>query len=248
MVLPIIGGIAAGVLGAIGSRSAGRSQERAAQKAADAQLTATRETNDMLRDFRREDIARFDPFYQAGTNALGQYVQGVNTPFRFNMEMDPGYQFRRNEGMEGVQSTVAARQGLASGAALEEAARFNQNFASNEFGNAFNRQYGMFNDRLNRLGQLASSGQNAAGMQGAASANFGQQMGQNMMQAGQSNAQGFANAGNARAAGTVGAFNALGSGLSQGLGMWQQNQMMNAFMPQNAGANPFRIGAPMGGR
>jgi hypothetical protein len=116
---------------------------------------------------------------------------------------------------------VAARQGLNSGAALAELTRFGQGLGNQEFGNY-----------LNRLQGMAAGGQNAAGMQGQASMGFGGQIGGNMMQGGQNAAQGIANVGNARAAGTVGATNAFNNALTQGVGMWQQNQMMNAFAPR----------------
>jgi len=236
MALPIFAAIAGGALSALGSRSASRTQANASRQASDAQLQATRETNDMLKDFRQEDIQRFDPFYSAGKDALGQYRNALADGFEFDMQMDPGYQFRRDQGMDSVQGSVAGRQGLLSGAALKAMERFGQNFASNEFSNAFNRQYGMHNDRLNRLAGLASSGQNAAGMQGAASQNFGSQIGQNSMQAGQAQAQGIANAANAQAAGTVGMANAFNSGIGNALGAWQFNQMNSAFQPGQSAA------------
>ena len=266
MALGTIGGmIAASVVGgaasALGSRSAAKTQAKAANNAADAQLTATRETNDMLRDFRSEDVSRFDPFYQAGTKALGQYTNALADPFqnrefRFNMKMDPGYQFRMGEGQRAVESSAASRHGLGSGAAMKALNRYGQNFASNEFANAFNRQYGMFNDRfnrdygmyndrLNRLGQLAASGQNAAGMQASASQNYGGQLGANTMQGGQAAAQGFANAGNANAAGTVGMANAFTGGINNALGAWQYQNMMNAFQPTTQGGAPTSSPRPM---
>jgi len=237
MVLPIIAAVAGGAISAIGSRRAARTQANAAQQASDAQLQATRETNDMLKDFRQEDIQRFAPFYNAGKDALGKYRNALADGFQFDMQMDPGYQFRRDQGMDAVQGSVAARQGLLSGAALKGMERFGQNFASNEFSNAFNRQYGMHNDRLNRLAGLASSGQNAAGMQGAASQNFGTQIGQNTMRGGEAQAQGFANVGNANAAGTVGMTNAFTNMGDQLVGNWQFNRMVDAFKPQDAPAS-----------
>ena len=273
-ILPILATIAGGAISAIGSRKAAKTQSNAANKAANVQLKATRETNDMLRDFRGQDIQRFAPYEEAGRRALGQYENALADPFRFrpfqsrdfqfNMEMDPGYQFRMQEGRKAVESSAASRHGLGSGAAMKALNRYGQNFASNEFANAFNRQYGMFNDkfnrdygmysddfnrqygmfndRLNRLGQLASSGQAAAGMQASTSQNVAGQLGQNTMMAGQTAAQGLANAANAGAAGTVGMTNAFTGGINNALGAWQFNRAMNAFgnnaTPQTGGANP----------
>lgn len=237
--------IVGGLFGNRSSRRAANTQAQAATQAADAQLTATRETNDMLKGFRQEDIGRFDPFYRAGTRALGQYENALASPFQFNMEMDPGYQFRLNEGADAVASSAGARHGTNSGAAMKALTRFNQDYASNEFGNAFGRQYGMYNDRLNRLGDMAARGQNAAGMQGAASQAFGSQMGQNTMQGGAAAAQGFANAGNAQAAGIVGGANAFTGAINDGLGSWQYNRLVNAFLPQQQGGAPMTSPRPM---
>jgi hypothetical protein len=55
------------------------------------------------------------------------------------MKDDPGYQFRLSEGLKGLDHTAAARGGVLSGAAIKGAERFGQDYASNEFGNSFNR-------------------------------------------------------------------------------------------------------------
>lgn len=216
--------LGAGALGAAGSLAASGTQASAAGQAANTQLQATRETNALMRDFRDEDIARFQPFYEGGTQAfnalrfetgLGDRPEGYG-----GFTATPGYDFRFNEGMRGVEQSVAARQGLLSGAALEATNAFGQNFASNEY-----------NNYLSRLAGIASGGQSAAGMQSSASQNYGTQIGQNTMAGGQAAAQGIANAANAGAAGIVGATNALGGAINQGIGNWQYQNMLNAFRP-----------------
>ena len=228
--LPIIASIGAGLIGAAGARSAARTQASAADRATDAQLTATRETNDMLSRFRREDIARFDPFYRSGLGAqnalaynmgLGPRPEGYS-----GFQATPGFQFAVEQADDAVQGSVAARQGLASGAAMDALQANRMGMANQEFGNY-----------LARLQSMAGAGQNAAALQGATSANYAGQIGQNTMAGGQAMAQGAANRGNAMAAGTVGGVNALMSGINNGIGAWQFNQMQNAFAPQG--------GAPM---
>jgi len=63
-------------------------------------------------------------------------------------------------------------------------------------------------------------------------------MGNATMAGANATAQGFANAGNALAAGRIGAVNAIQGGIGNALGMWQQNEMMNAFAPK-VGAGSF---------
>lgn len=52
---------------------------------------------------------------------------------------DPGYNFRLEEGERGINRALSARGGFDSGSALKALARYNQDFGSNEFGNAYNR-------------------------------------------------------------------------------------------------------------
>jgi hypothetical protein len=52
---------------------------------------------------------------------------------------DPGYEFRQMEGEKGIQRQLAKMGGFNSGSALKAIDRYNQDYASNEFSNAYNR-------------------------------------------------------------------------------------------------------------
>ena len=52
---------------------------------------------------------------------------------------DPGYQFRRSEGLNAVLHSAASRGLSRGGSALKALDRYGQGFASNEFGQLFNR-------------------------------------------------------------------------------------------------------------
>lgn len=143
-----------------------------------------------------------------------------------DFEKDPGYDFRMAEGMKGITNSAAARGGLLSGAALKAAGRYNQDFASNEFGNAYNRFNNNKTNQFNRLASLAGVGQQAA-----------TQIGNQGIATGQSMAQNQIGAGNARASGYIGQSNALAGGLSQGFNWWQQNQALNNSGNSMAGYN-----------
>lgn len=75
----------------------------------------------------------------------------------FNQE--PGYEFRRAEGNRGIESSAAARGGLQSGATLKALNRFNQDYASNEYQNAYNRYVNDQGNVFNRLSGVAGTGQ-----------------------------------------------------------------------------------------
>lgn len=102
------------------------------------------------------------------------------------LALDPGYQFRRAEGMRGLENSASARGGLLSGNFIRDAQRYGQDLASQEYGNAFNRLAGIAGVGQTQAQQLAGLGSQFAG-----------NVGQNMM-----------NAANARASGYVGKANA----------------------------------------
>lgn len=117
----------------------------------------------------------------------------------------PDYNFRRTEGMRGVEQSAAARGGASSGNALKALAEFNSNIAAGEFGNYFNRQAA-----LAGIGQTATSQSANAGL--ATGANVGNAL---------------IHAGNARASGVADQYNAIGAGLSglgQAFGYWNANR------------------------
>jgi hypothetical protein len=101
------------------------------------------------------------------------------------MAMDPGYQFRLSEGQKGVERSAAARTGTLSGAATKAMSEYNQNYASNEFGNVFNR-----------LNTLSSLGENAAAQVGNLGAQTASQVGSNTIGAGNATAAGQVASGN----------------------------------------------------
>lgn len=149
-----------------------------------------------------------------------------------DFQADPGAQFRREQGEQGLTRAAAAAGGLGSGKYLKDAMRFNSGLASQEFGQAFDRFNVGQTNQFNRLASMAGIGQTAANQTGAAAANFGSQIGSNII-----------GAGNAAAAGRVGAANAINSGIGQGLSMYQQNEMLNRFPmripPTAPPANPY---------
>lgn len=108
----------------------------------------------------------------------------------------PDYNFRRDEGTRGIESSFAARGGARSGNALRALTEFNSNLASGEFGNYFNR-----------LTTLAGLGGNATNTTINAGTNAANNASQNSLLAGDARASGIANQNNA----IVGGINQLGT-------------------------------------
>jgi len=217
----IVGGAIVGsaLLGGAASRSAANTQ-------ADASRQATQAQQDAL----NKQIALNQPFYDTGVNALNKLSsQPTYTPDTFNYEADPGYAFRFNEGMKGINATAAARGGLISGNALRAASDYGQASGSQEYNNAYNRyvtnqgiKLGAFNTNTGVLQNLASMGQGSANNQAAAAGAFGNSAASNII-----------GAGNANAAGTVGMANAVTNGLGTYLNYNQNQNMINAFNNRN---------------
>jgi hypothetical protein len=181
-----------------------------------------------------KQIALNQPFYDTGVNAMNNLAgQAAYTPAAFNYEADPGYAFRFNEGMKGINATAAARGGLISGNALRAASDYGQASGSQEYQNSYNRYLAnnaqnlqAYNTNTANQQYLANLGQSSANNQANSIGNFGNSAASNMI--------GAANAG---AAGTVGAANALTSGVGTYLNYNQNQNMLNAFNNRSAYGN-----------
>lgn len=175
--------IAAGVLGASGAKSAAKTQARSADQASQVQ----REMFDQTSEY-------FQPYRQAGENALRTYVDQVGTDFT----QTPGYQFGLDQGMQAIEGSAAARGNLMSGSTLQALQSFGQDYATNAYDNW-----------LNRVGGIMSTGQASAGQQAALGQNFANN---------QSNI--LSQKGNALAAGQAGFANNIMQGVNNAVGVW----------------------------
>lgn len=174
----------------------------AASKASSTQAASADQATQLQREMFNKQVELQEPWRQAGVNALAKMQSGNVMGY-----MDPSYSFRLGEGMKALDRQAAARGGLISGGALKAAQRYGQDFASQEFGNAYNR-----------LAGLAGVGQTATNAMGANAANFGANAGNTMMAGA-----------NARASGYVGGANALTGGLNQYLNYTQNQNLLNRF-------------------
>ena len=180
----------------------------AAKSAAKTQAAAADQATQLQREMFNKQLELQQPWQEAGVNALAKMQKGLVADY-----MDPSYQFRLGEGLKALDRQAAARGGLISGGALKAAQRYGQDYASQEFGNAYNR-----------LASLAGIGQTATGAMSNAAGNYGVNAGQNYM-----------GAANARASGYVGGANALTGGLGQYLNYTQGQNLLNTLRPQTAG-------------
>jgi hypothetical protein len=75
---------------------------------------------------------------------------------------DPSYNFRLQEGEKALNRSTAARGGLLSGAAMKASQRYGQDYASTEYGAAFDRYNQNQTNLFNKLAGLSNAGQSSA--------------------------------------------------------------------------------------
>ena len=203
----VVASLISGMLGKAGADAAAN----AAMDAANQQREANR--------LARQDLS---PWREAGKAAINEAMQllglgrtstgadGMETLDQSNrlglqkeaagrFTTDPGYDFRRSEGEKGINRSLAARGGALSGAAVKAGIRFNQDTASQEYANYFNRIMGLSGQGAGSAGQSAAVGVQGAGL-----------VGRDLITAGAARQSGY----NALASGVIRADNQLEKGFS----------------------------------
>ena len=231
--------IGAAVIGAGASYLKGKSEEKAADKVADAldkasqqgvssQTTAAEQAVQAQVSGNQEAIAfqkwafeqtadRQEPWIQAGRESLSQimgtdFMAGAEAVERADPTIDPGYDFRFDEGQRAQERGASARGNLLSGGQAKALQKWSQGLASQEYQNAWNRseqqylndfnsQLSLGNTRYNQLAGIAGAGQTAAGQLGVSQSNLSNSVSAMLANTGQAQAQGYQNIGNAQAQG-----------------------------------------------
>lgn len=141
--------------------------------------------------------------------AYGSFTQPFDVEQFYKYE-DPGYAFRLQQGSQALQNSAAAGSGALSGAALKDLLGYNQDMASTEYGNSFNRYQTQQGNIFQRLMGIAQLGQNSASNTGAQGTTAAGNAGQNIT-----------NAGTATGSGIVGGANAITNGATNAW-LWSQ--------------------------
>lgn len=204
--------VVAGIGGALIGSSASGKASKAEMKAGDKALAEQQRQYNTTREDQR-------PYREAGYVALGQLGVGTAAGGDFNRDFsmsdfhaDPGYAFRKSEGLSAVDAGAAARGGALSGSAIKGEEAFGQDLATQEYSNAYNRFNADRTTRFNRLSSLAGLGQTSLQQTDSAGQNFGNNAAEIRLQQG-----------NAGAAGIIGSANAAAGGL-QTLGNYYLNR------------------------
>jgi len=218
----------------------GSMQSRAAKSAAETSSAAADRATELQERIYEENVARQQPYYQAGVNALArmQGLTGAMPPaFQYRpsqLTADPGYGFRLGEGLKALERSAAARGGLLSGGTGRALTRYGQEMASQEYGNAYNRALTEYNalraresEEYNRLAGLAGVGGTTAQQIGAA----GQTMAGNVGEIGMRQADIAGNAALARGS----AYGRTAADIGRLAGRYYAPQMSNYLTPPYMG-------------
>lgn len=158
------------------SNAAGRAQKRAQQSTDRAnelqaeQFQQVREDNKPLLDMRNALLPRIQSMAQQDVGMTPDQVMA-----------EPGYQFGLNQGLRDIQSTAAAKGGLYSGSTLRALGRFNQDYATTKYNDAFNRQQTQVGNAFNRVNTAAGLGQAGVSQTQQAGQNYAANVGQNLL-------------------------------------------------------------------
>jgi hypothetical protein len=237
---------------AAGSIAGGYLASEGAKKGAAEQAAATRYAADLANQQFLTTNAQQAPVRAAGYGALNQlgalgsgtynivdssgnvtgtgtgsgYLTKEFTPEDFAKGIDPGYQFRLQQGQEATNRMANMGGGMLSGNALKGQEDYTQGLASTEYGNYFNRGITGRTNIYNTLAGIAGLGMqslNSTAQAGTATAGNVSNL--------------VSNAGAAQAAGTVGSANALAGGIT-GAG---QGYMLSQLLAKK---NPVDTTAP----
>ena len=242
----IIGSTVVG--GLISSNASSDAADTAAQASGQASAASIAEQRRQY-DQTRTDYA---PYLAAGTESVNELAAGLRpggrfaspTPFdfRYDQNTDPSYGFRFNQGMRGVNASMAAKGMGLSGAGIKGATEFGQGMGSQEYNNAFNRYVTGFNANTgernqlyNRYAGVAGTGQTAVGGVTAQGANTAGNIGNAYM----TSAANTGNAAMAAAGQRQSAFSGAGNVLGR---MYGNKGFSNPF--GGSGNDNFNIYAP----
>jgi hypothetical protein len=212
----VVGSVAGGYMASQGAKSAAQTQADAAARAQGQLL----ETGDYAADL-------YAPYTAKGVTALNKvaddaYFSKQFTNADLNATLAPGYAFRLGQGQKANLQQSNVTGGMVSGNAMRSLQDYTQNFASGEYGSAFNQFQAQRTNIYNHLSDIAKMG--LTGTQGQANALLG---------TGTNIASITSGLGNAQAASQIAQGNIYGS-TANTIGQ------MGAYTAMNNMANPYQ--------
>lgn len=190
-----------------------------------------------------------NPQLGASGSLMTPFLTPFQAPTSATEANDPGYQFRLNQGTQALDNSAAAKGDLLSGNTLQGVTQFGQDYASNEYGNVYNRalqQYQLAQNNstniFNRLADVSGLGQTALQQISNSGTATGSQVGSTLSNTAALMGQDTQNAAAATASGYVGSANAYNGalgGLTNSASTLAMLPYLSQLMNQpGAGQNP----------
>lgn len=213
----------------MGWNSAANAQAQANQQAALVSAIQAGQAQNAIRQGAATATEQYKPYSQFGAQATNRLATlmglqpGVGTgslmeqPTLQQLQMDPGYAFRQQQGEQAIQRQMAAGGLGGSGAALKAATRFGQDMASQEYGNAYNRFMANRANQMALLQNASQTGFGAAQGVGNAAVGAGTNLAANYQNLGQTVGQGLVNTGSAYSNAAMGPTNLMAALAGQGI-------------------------------
>lgn len=196
--------VSAGV-GYLSADKSAKAQEKAAREGMAAEERIAADNLEFQREMADQQRADFAPWRDIGQQALNSIWQGVQSGAfevgKINLEDDPGYRVRMQEGIEAIDASASARGRLLSGAQKKALTRYGQEQASQEYANAYARAANEKARKFNILSGLSQGGQASAAGQAQTTGQLAQTSGNIMSNLGRTQNIGQQNIGAARAGG-----------------------------------------------
>lgn len=212
--------IGSAVVSAYSTNRASKAQQKgitaglsAEERMADKNLAFQRE----MADQQREDFA---PWRDVGQQALTRIWEGVQSGAfevgKIDLQADPGYQVRMQEGVQALDASASARGRLLSGAQQRAVTRYGQEQGSKEYANAYARAVGERDTKFNILSGLSQAGQSSAAGQAQATSQLATTGGNIYSNLGRTQNLAAQNIGNVRA----GAYQEYGTIANKAIANW----------------------------
>lgn len=181
------------------------------------------------------------------------WTNQFTAPTDVTQQNDPGYQFRLDQGTKALERSAAAQGNLLTGNTARDVNSYAQDYASNEYGNVYNRALGQYQqnynifennqaNQYNRLAAMAGVGQTGVNQLTSAGQNAANNVGNILLTTGAQQGQQANNAAAARASGYVGGANALAGGIGSATSSIGNLLMLKQLLGQqnlSSGTQPY---------
>jgi hypothetical protein len=122
---------------ASGAIISGYMGSKATKEAAEQSAAAIREATAEARRQYDDSVARFEPFYKVGTNAIGDYEKMLYGGY--DMQESPAAQYQLQSGTKAMNRALASRGLSGSGNAVNRLTELNSSIAATDWNNQYTR-------------------------------------------------------------------------------------------------------------